>query len=418
MATLRPPSVITDEFLRTLVAVGQVDLLVGLPTFNNATTVKPIVEAVHVAFARCFPRLRTTLVNSDGGSVDGTPEIVQSVTEASDGPSRALRTIHRVATSHAGALGKGSALRTVFAAADLTQARAVVVLDPDITSVQPEWIERLARPVLERHLDYVGPVYARRPFEGPLVRQIVRPLFQAAYGVPMREPVGGELACSGRFAAHCLKQSVWDMALTRYGMDIWLAGEAVAGGFAVGEAALGPRTPMRSSGRLGLAELFNYVVGALFACLELHEDYWTADHEPREIVSCGELEPLPPEGAPPASDSEGDLERDVADLEPILQNCLAPETLAGLQQAAQRDDDAIGDELWVRLLGDFMLAHARQTMGRDHLLQALVPLYRARVASFVEAHRHDPPEAVEAALEALTEACGRQRAAWIERWRA
>jgi len=418
MPAMRPPSVLTDEFLRSLVAVGQVDLLVGLPTFNNAATVKPIAEAVHVAFARYFPRLRTTLVNSDGGSVDGTPEIVQSATEACDGPTRALRTIHRVVTSHASALGKGSALRAVFAATDLTQARAVVVLDPDITSVTPEWIERLARPVLEHRLDYVGPVYARRPFEGPLVRHLVRPLFQAAYGVPMREPVGGEFACSGRYAAHCLKQSVWDMALTRYGMDIWLAGEAVAGGFDVGEAALGPRTPMRVSGRLGLAELFNYVVGALFACLELHGDYWTADHDARELPSYGTLEPLAPDGAPPTAETQGDLARDVADLAPILQSCLAPETLAGLQQAAQQEGGAIGDELWVRLLGDFMLAHARQAMGRDHLLQALVPLYRARVASFVEAHRHDAPEAVETALESLATTCRRQRPAWVERWRA
>lgn len=418
MTTSRPPSVITDEFLRALVAVGQVDLMVGLPTFNNAATVRPIVEAVHVAFARYFPRLRTTLVNSDGGSVDGTPEIVQSATDASDGPTRALRTIHRVATSHAGALGKGSALRAVFAAADLTQARAVVVLDPDITSVAPEWIERLARPVLERNLDYVAPVYARRPFEGPLVRHIVRPVFQAAYGVPMREPVGGELACSGRFAAHCMKQSVWDLALTRFGMDIWLAGEAVAGGFSVGEAALGQRTPMRASGRLGLPELFNYVVGALFACLELHEDYWTADHEPREIAFFGTIEPLLPDGGPPTTEAPGDLARDVADLEPILHTCLAPETLAGLRQAADAGRDEIGDALWVRLLGDFMLAHARQGMGRDHLLQALVPLYRARVSSFVEAHRNQPPEAVEAVLESLATTCRQQRPAWVRQWRA
>jgi hypothetical protein len=416
MPAMRPPSVLTDEFLRALVAIGQVDLLVGLPTFNNAATVKPIAQAVYVAFARYFPRLRTALVNSDGGSADGTPEIVQSVTaQASGEPVSTLRTIHRVATSHASALGKGSALRTVFAAADLTQARTVVVLDPDIASVTPEWIERLARPSLERKMDYVAPVYARGPFEGPLVRHIVRPVFQAVYGVPMREPVGGEFACSGRFAAHCLRRSVWNLAFTRYGMDIWLAGEAVAGGFEVAEAALGPRTPMRTSGRLGLAELIAYVVGALFTCLELHEGHWTSDPAPRDLPSFGTLDAVRPDGAPPASEARGDLARDVADLRPILQSCLESETLAALQRAAA-GDDAIGDELWARLLGDFMLAHARQSIGRDHLLQALVPLYRDRVAAFVETHRHDGPAAVEAAFERLAAACLRLRPSWIERW--
>jgi len=416
MPPARRPSVLTDEFLRSLVAVGQVDLLVGLPTFNNASTVKPIAEAVHAAFARYFPRLRTALVNSDGGSVDGTPEIVAGVTEASDGPSRALRTIHRVSTAHAGAFGKGSALRAVFAAADLTQARAVVVLDPDITSVAPDWIDRLARPVLERDFDYVGPAYARSPFEGPLVTHLVRPLFQATYGVPMREPVGGELACSGRFAAHCLRQSVWDLEFTRFGMDLWLAGEAVSGGFSLGEAALGPRTPMRTSSRLGLPELITYVVGAMFTCLELHQAYWTADHEPRALETFGACDRLPPGAF--ATEGRMDLERDVADLEPILEACLEPETLAGLLQAAATEEDAIGDELWARLIGDFMLAHAHQRIRRDHLLQALVPLYRARVASFVEAHRTASPEDVEASLEGLGGICRRLRPAWIERWQA
>lgn len=414
--TARPPSVLTNDFLRSLVAVGQVDLLVGLPTFNNAATVKPIAEAVHAAFARDFPRLRTALVNSDGGSVDGTPEIVQSVTEAADG-ARALRTIHRVSTSHAGAFGKGRALRAVFAAADLTQARAVVVLDPDIVSVKPEWIARLARPVLERQLDYVGPAYARGPFEGPLVTHLVRPVFEAAYGVPMREPVGGEIACSGRFAAHCLRQRVWDLDFTRFGMDLWLAGEAVAGGFALGEAPLGPRMPMRNATRLGLPELITFVVGALFTCLELHAPYWTADLAPRELVPCGVPEAAPPAGPPPAEARE-DLAHDVSMLEPILGACLEPETLAGLRQTAATAEDVIADELWVRLIGDFMLAHAHQRLSRDHLLQALVPLYRARVASFVEAHRSASAAEVEASLGGLADICRRQRTSWIERWPA
>ncbi len=406
-------TILSNDFLRSLVAVGQVDLLVGLPTFNNADTVKPIAEAAQLALARYFPRLRTALVNSDGGSVDGTPEIVRNVTAAADGPVRALRTIHRVETSHAGSLGKGSALRAIFAAADLTQARAVTVIDPDITSMSPDWIERLARPVLDQRLDYVGPVYSRSPFEGPLVRQVVRPVFQAAYGVPMREPVGGEFACSGRFAAHCLRQSVWDYDFTRFGVDIWLAGEAVAGGFQVGQTQLGRRTPMRASNRLPLADLVKFVVGALFTCLELHEAYWKRAVEPRDLPTFGEPEVVPHVDAPHAVEP-GDLERDVADLLPILETLLTPATLAGLVQVAQSDDETIGDDLWAHLLGEFMIGHMHQVIGRDHLLQAFVPLYRSRVVSFIEAHRRDDPQVVAAAYEHLNASCLGLRPGWIE----
>jgi len=66
-------STLSDALLWQLIAVGQVDILVGLPTLNNADTIVEVVRAVHVCFTRDFPRLRTVMINSDGGSTDGTP---------------------------------------------------------------------------------------------------------------------------------------------------------------------------------------------------------------------------------------------------------------------------------------------------------------------------------------------------------
>ena len=75
---LAQDSVLSDELLHHLMAVGQVDVLVGVPTLNNASTVRPVVRAVHQAFSRYFPRDRTLLINSDGGSDDGTPGMVRN----------------------------------------------------------------------------------------------------------------------------------------------------------------------------------------------------------------------------------------------------------------------------------------------------------------------------------------------------
>ena len=71
-------STLSDALLRQLIAVGQVDILVGLPTLNNASTIVDVVRAVHVSFTRDFPRLRTVIINSDGGSTDGTTDLVRS----------------------------------------------------------------------------------------------------------------------------------------------------------------------------------------------------------------------------------------------------------------------------------------------------------------------------------------------------
>ena len=70
-------STLSDALLRQLMAVGQVDILVGLPTLNNAATILDVVRAIHVCFTRDFPRLRTVMINSDGGSTDGTPELIR-----------------------------------------------------------------------------------------------------------------------------------------------------------------------------------------------------------------------------------------------------------------------------------------------------------------------------------------------------
>ena len=36
-------SILTDDFLRELINVGEVDILVGVPTYNDARTVGPVI---------------------------------------------------------------------------------------------------------------------------------------------------------------------------------------------------------------------------------------------------------------------------------------------------------------------------------------------------------------------------------------
>jgi hypothetical protein len=45
--TLVQDSLLSDELLHHLMAVGQVDVLVGIPTLDNAATVVGVVRAVH-----------------------------------------------------------------------------------------------------------------------------------------------------------------------------------------------------------------------------------------------------------------------------------------------------------------------------------------------------------------------------------
>src|SRR5262249_28619460 len=118
-------STLSDALLRQLMAVGQVDVLVGLPTLNNAASVIDVVRAIHVCSTRDSPRLRTVMINADGGSTDGTPELIRAATFTDADvvqTSFALRTLHRVVAPYHGLPGKHTALRTIFAAGELAGA--------------------------------------------------------------------------------------------------------------------------------------------------------------------------------------------------------------------------------------------------------------------------------------------------------
>ncbi|MCC7176810.1 MAG: glycosyltransferase [Acidobacteria bacterium] len=416
------PSLLPDELVQELMAVGQVDILVGIPTLNNAATIAAVVKAVHRAFARYFPRDRTVLINSDGGSEDGTRAIVRdlSMDEADTLLMRhSLRTVHRISAPYHGVPGKGSALRQIFAAADLLQARAVVVLDPEVTSVAPEWIQALVTPVRNQGFDFVAPIYARHPLDGPLVSQLVRPLVRAAYGLQIAEPQAAEFGCSGRFAADCLEQAVWETSLAQYGIDLWLTGHAMAGGYRCCQAPLGPRAVAPGTNRPGLAETFGQVVGSLFALLEAQEAAWIPRAGSEPLPALGPAPPPP--GESPPIDGERLLQSfgaNLRDLRSVLDAILAPDTETALEEASRARPDRLRfpDELWVATVYQFLAAHHEGVMRREHITQALLPLYLARAGSFVLQHAAADAASIEADLEALALQFERAKPYLVQRW--
>src|ERR1700680_3169070 len=128
---LAEDSFLTDDFLRQLINVGEVDILVGLPTHNNAKTIGPIVRTIQSGILKAFPRERAVIINVDGGSRDGTPELVTGISIDDVRPTTnlyALRTLHSISTRYASSPASGVALRTILTAADLLRAKACVVI--------------------------------------------------------------------------------------------------------------------------------------------------------------------------------------------------------------------------------------------------------------------------------------------------
>ncbi len=292
-------SILTDEFLRQLIDVGEADVLVGVPTYNNAATVGQVVQTIRAGLLKYFPRERAVIVNADGGSRDQTPELVRgaSINDLQHSTDlNALRTLHSISAEYAGGPATGTALRTILASAELLRVSACAVVSPESTTIEPEWIERLLRPVYQGNFDFVTPLYRRHKFDGLLMRNLVYPMTRAFYGKQVREPYASEFSFSGPLASHFLGQEIWTQEVGHTGTEIALTISAITGGFRLAQSFLGVK-PHVDARAADLVAAMRQTVGALFWSLEPNFSLWSAktDSQPIPTLGSGQevtLEPL------------------------------------------------------------------------------------------------------------------------------
>jgi hypothetical protein len=400
-----------------LIAVGQVDILVGLPTLNNAATILDVVRAIHLCFTRDFPRLRTVMINSDGGSTDGTPELIRTASFTEEDvvqTSHSLRTHHRVVVPYHGLPGKHAALRTVFAAGELAQAKVVVMIDPNGPATTRERVTELIGPISRSDADFLAPRYRRHPRDGVLITQLVRPLVRALYGVALDEPLGAEFACSGRFASHCLEQDIWSHDAVRFAIDLWLRTEAVAERFTVGQiwrpatTAAGARTTLR--------EAVHQVVLSLVESLRAHESFWLNASGIQTLHTWGPDPTVVPDVV--AWDHQALAEQarhDISQIKALLQDVLDPEVVAQVLDCSAAGGP-LQDELWVRIVYAFVAGTRQERIAVEQLADMFAPLYMWRAAAFASHTALEPPAMVQARLDSLCATFERLKPVLVANW--
>jgi hypothetical protein len=408
-------NLLTDDLLRQIIGVGRVDLLIGVTGIESETEAAATVRGVRACFRTQFPRQRTALLHTHGPGTAPIAPLVHRYWEEEFAGRGGLRTTHLMTTVMPWPELDGAAVRVILAAADLLQARAVVVLDPDAGEVTPERVAVLAAP-LRDEVDLLAPAHPRAAGEGMLVTQLLRPLTRAIYGRDLREPLVPEFGASARFATHCT-QLDFNVSREQWRTHYWIAAEALAGRFIVRQHAFGARRASPSRPRAGLPAVFHQVVSSVFSSIEANSRAWLT-HTPAgaaESVAVGLSEP-----ADPGHHGERMLDAfaaDVHNLDEILRRILSPDTHEALRAAATRvPAPHLPDELWAAVVAEFLLAHRHYVMLLDHIVKALLPLYMARAGTFLLEHATSTPDAVEAAVESLCERFERIRPLIVDRW--
>src|SRR5438552_8453683 len=241
-----PATSLTPAIRDQIARLGRADIMVGIPSFKNAATIGYVARAAQAGLVQYFPDLRPVLINSDAGSPDGTGRVVID-TEPPDyieqillvRPTNKLSRVSLTYPEIDGVGGKGAALRTIFEIAAALEVQALVVVDSDLRSIIPEWIELLAGPIVKGGYDFVAPLYARYKYDGTITNTVTYPLTRALYGNRIRQPIGGDFGGSGDLVRHYLELDDWTDDISRFGIDIWMTTSALTGGFAVCQACLG-----------------------------------------------------------------------------------------------------------------------------------------------------------------------------------
>ncbi|HZU27498.1 MAG TPA: cell wall biosynthesis glycosyltransferase [Bryobacteraceae bacterium] len=417
---MAPDLALPDEARGAIENIGEADIVVGVPSFNNARTIPHVIRAIQAGLARYFSRFSAVIINSDGGSCDGTPEAALAATFDLSRLlilSTPLAAVHRLSFPYHGVPGKGSAFRLVFQMTRALRAKACVVVDADLRSITPEWIDSLLRPVLHADHDFVAPWYHRHKYDGTITNSIVYPLTRSLYGKRIRQPIGGDFGLSPRLVERYLTRSDWETDVARFGIDIWMTTVAVAENFRTCQSFLGAKLHDARDPAADLSEMLRQVTGSVFGLMEEYQSVWgpVSGSAPVDLYGFPHDVGLDPIAVNVDRMIEA-FRAGCEHLDEIWSLALQADVLKAVHDLASRHL-VLDDELWMRIIFDFACAWRRHRLERAHLLRSLTPLYLARTASFVMETREMFAAEVEQRIEALCITTEEMKPYLLARWR-
>jgi hypothetical protein len=262
-------------------------------------------------------------------------------------------------------------------------ARAILMLGPGSNSLAPSALRDLANAVLTSHSDLATPNYTLPPNAGMVNSAILYPLTRALFASPVRFPLAIDLGLSVRMAERMASAAQRTIALNQNDAILWPTNEALVSGLKIDEVDVGGRM-LPQPAEPNINAILTLVTGSLFAEVEARAAFW---QRPRR---------LQPERPPRPESHQVGRDIDIvpmveafrlafSNLREIWSLVLAPNSLLGLKRLSvvEPSDFRMPENLWARIVFDFLVAYRVRTINRGHLLGALIPLYLAWVAGHI-----------------------------------
>jgi hypothetical protein len=374
-----------SEAQRQLNRIGRTDLVIGIPTFDNAPTVGMVVQTVLDGVTADLGDLQVVVINADAARSRGTRRAVAD--------AKASASIPVVSGGYTGRLGRGSAVRAILHAARKLRARGTVIVDAHTTSITPAWIAALARPILDDQVDLLMPRYRWPLPDGGLGDLLFYPLSRALWGLSLRQPGAGDCALSPELAEVVVERDVWETEVAAAGFEIWLSSLALTEGpnsraergWRVGQVALAEKSYTRRVSATHFPELFRQAVGTLLRQVFLRRAVWqkTPDIQSIPTFAGTHLPHEEPVSTPDVTHLIDALMVGWTEYRALWRRILAPNHLAAIEALAIEPvkQFTFPPDLWARTVYDFAVVYNRGERDPDRMVDSLLPLYQARLAS-------------------------------------
>jgi glycosyltransferase involved in cell wall biosynthesis len=363
---------------KRLEEIESADILVGIPCYNNEKTIAHVIQMVTHGLAKYYREQRSVIFIADGGSTDDTREV------SKDFEIKPWQ--EKIISIYRGPGGKGTALRSIFEAAERLKVRACAVVDSDLRSITSDWVQYLLDPVLSNGYQFVAPVYLRHKYDGTITNNIVYNLTRALYGKRIRQPIGGDFAVSRDLAKFYVAQDVWETDVARYGIDIWMTTNAITQGVRICQSNLGVKIHDAKDPGQHLGPMFRQVVWTLCFLMERFENYWKGVVNSEPVETFGHEGYVEPE--PVLVNLEGMIEHfkiGFQQFSPLWKDIFCETCFGEIRKSAEMEPDNFyfSTDAWVQILYELAATFHAWSVNRYKLIDVMTPLYYARVASFV-----------------------------------
>jgi glucosylglycerate synthase len=363
---------------KRLEEIEKTDIVVGIPCYNNDKTIEHVIQMVSDGLHKYYKDLRAVIFVADGGSTDDTRERAR---EFQLKPWQ-----EKIITIYRGPAGKGSAFRAIFSAVRLLKAKVCAVVDSDLRSITSDWIHHLINPVLQMDFDYVSPIYTRHKFDGTITNNIIYNLTRSLYGKQIRQPIGGEFAFNAWLATFFLEQDVWDTDVARYGIDIWMTTMAIINDYKICQARLGVKIHDAKDPSESLGPMFRQVISTLFQLMEQNEEKWKLIKGSTPVPTFGPEESIEPEAVNiNLHNLVSEFRLGFQHFSVLWKSLFSKNCYDEIRSwyKLKPDEFMMSMESWVQILYELASIYHRWEANRKIMMSMMVPLYFARVASFV-----------------------------------